>query len=121
MEGLPQEAVCVQVTRILALYCILTAPQEVPQVRASSEQKDETKDPLTVSGTEELLLAASIVAVVAVLFSEFIKMTAKRARRYFKKETRLRRLRELARPAAEEELERFQLEGVSACEVPRAV
>ena len=120
-DDLPEEAICVQIARAVVAYCVLTVLQEVPRANAGEASNAETKEPLAVSGTEELILVASVVAVLAVFFWELGKMLVKWVRRYLKRETRLKRLRELARLTAEEEIERLQLKEVTAREVQGAV
>ena len=107
-EGLPHEAACVQLARVVALHCIMVALERVPRTQASN--LDEPKEPLASAGMDELLLVSGLVAVVAILVWEFVKWLVGCVRRSMRKETKLKRLRELARLTAELEIDRLQQE-----------
>ena len=110
IEGLPQEAVCAQLARAIALHCIMVALERVPGAQASDTE--EPKEPLASAGMDELLLVSGLVAVVAILVWELAKWLVGCVRRSVRKENKLKRLRELARLTAELEIDRLQQEQV---------
>ena len=109
-EGLPPEAVCARLARMVVLHCFMVALRSVPLAEASEQRKEVAKDPLPTSGVDELLLVAGVVAVLAVLFWELVKWAMRCMRRSVKRESKLKRLRELARLAAEVEIDRIEAE-----------
>ena len=106
-EGMTPEDVCVQLARAVALHCILVALERVPQALGQADD-EETKDPLPSSGADELLLVSGVVALLAVLLWELVKWVIRCIRKTAKKESKLKRLREIARLTAELEIERFE-------------
>ena len=120
-EGLPPEDVCAQLAKVVAFHCIVVALERLPV--ASASQKDPIKEPLASAGVDELLLVSGLVAVVAILVWEFLKWLFRCMRRSVRKESKLRRLRELARLTAELEIDRLQQEHQvpSSTEIHQAV
>ena len=120
-EGMTVEDVCVQLARAVALHCILAALERVPQANGQPDE-EEPKAPLPSSGIDELLLVSGVVALVAVVLWELIKWLVRCIRRTTRRESKLRRLRELARLTAELEIERIEEHSQSASrEVQEAV
>eukprot|EP00439_Symbiodinium_sp_Y106_P049700 s944_g6.t1 len=94
-----------QTIKFLKLGCLFLLMMAVQSLAAAAE-----KDPLPMTGTSELLLLLVITCVGAVVIWEAVKASGKwMAQRLFesKKTKRLRRLRELARVAAEAEIEKW--------------
>ena len=112
-EGMTPEDVCVQLARAVALHCILAALERIPQAAGKTDE-EETKDPLTSSGFDELLLVSGVVALVAVLLWELMKWAIRCIRKTARKESKLKRLREIARLTAELEIERIEEENQMA-------
>ena len=106
-EGLSPEDVCVQLARVVALHCIIVALERIPQAVGTADE-EEPKEPLPSSGMDELLLVSGMVAMVAVLLWELVKWALGCIKKTAKRESRLRRLRELARLTAELEIERIE-------------
>ena len=98
-EGMTPEDVCLKLARVVALHCLMVALERLPQV-SGSEPEEETKDPLPSSGVDELLLVSGVVALMAVLVWELVKWLVRCLKKAAKRESKLKRLRELARPAA---------------------
>ena len=120
-EGLPTETVQVQMLHVLVMSCVVVALEQVPRASAGGTTKSSGKDPLASAGVDELLLVSGAVAVAAVLLWEFVKWLFRIFKRNAKRESKLQRLRELARLAAEEEIDRLQTEEVSTRDVREAV
>ena len=94
-----------QTIKFLKLGCLFLLMMAVQSLAAAAE-----KDPLPMTGTSELLLLLVITCVGAVVIWEAVKASGKwMAQRLLesKKTKRLRRLRELARVAAEAEIEKW--------------
>ena len=107
-EGLPTEAVQLHAIHVVMIGCMVVVLERFPGAEAADQSFP--KDPIASAGVDELLLVSACVAVVAVLVWEFIKWVFRCVRRSVKKESKLRRLRELARLAAEVEIDRLQTE-----------
>ena len=75
-EGLPPEAVCARLARMVVFHCFMAALRSLPLAEASEQRREATKDPLPASGMDELLLVAGVVAVLAVLFWELALLAA---------------------------------------------
>ncbi|CAE7339218.1 RE1, partial [Symbiodinium pilosum] len=107
-EGLSTEAVQLHAIHVVMIGCMVVVLERFP----GAEAADQTfpKDPIASAGVDELLLVSGCVAVIAVLIREFVKWMFRCARRSVKRESKLRRLRELARLAAEVEIDRLQTE-----------
>ena len=106
-EGMTPEDVCLKLARAVALRCIMVALERLPQA-AGSEPEEETKAPLPSSGVDELLMVSGVVALLAVFVWELVKWCVRCFKKAAKKESKLRRLRELARLTAELEIERLE-------------
>ena len=109
-EGLPDEAVQLQALRVILMSCVMLALERAPTTAASSVEAEVVKEPLRVSGADELLLIAGLVAVVAIGVWEAVKFFCRCCVHGFKKQSKLQKLRELARLTAELEIERLQAE-----------
>ena len=108
-EGLPEEAAQLQIAQVILMSCLVVALERVPRGEAAgSRDGDNAKDPIKVSGMDELLLVAGVVAVCAVIVWELIKFLGRWCSRSLRKQTKLQRLRDLARLTAELEIERIQ-------------
>ena len=108
--GLPDQDVCAQLAKVVALHCIMTALQRLPGVDAHAQGEERVKEPLAASGVDELLMVSTIVALIAVIVWELVKWVFRCVRRSVKRESKLKRLRELARLAAEVEIDRVEAE-----------
>ena len=109
-EGLPPEAVCARLARMVLIHCFVAALRHVPVAEASEQGAHAKKDPLPTSSIDELLLVAGIVAALTILFWELVKWVGRCVRRSVKTESMLKRLRELARLAAEVEIDGIEAE-----------
>ena len=106
-EGMTPEDVCLKLARVVALHCLMVALERLPQA-SGSKPEEETKDPLPSSGVDELLLVSGAVALMAVVVWELGKWLVRCLKKAAKRESKLKRLRELARLTAELEIERLE-------------
>ncbi|CAE7665157.1 HCF244, partial [Symbiodinium sp. CCMP2456] len=106
-RGLPDEAIQALHTKSLYLTCLIWAMMMQP-VTAN----DSTNTRIQMAGVDELLLVTVLVCFTAVTVWELIKYGTKwvlKACRESPKQRRLRKLREAAKAAAEEEVDRAVL------------
>ena len=109
-EGLPAELVQLRALHVITVGCVMLALDRLPRAEAAYIPGDIDKQPLASAGVDELLLVSGVVAVVAVLVWELVKWLVRCLHRSAKKESKLKRLRELARLAAEVEIDRVEAE-----------
>ena len=109
-EGLPVDAVQQQMLQVLMVSCVALALDRIPRAEATTTDSASKKDPLASAGVDELLLVSGVVAALAVVVWELAKWFFRCLHRRVKKESKLKRLRELARLAAEVEIDRIEAE-----------
>ena len=88
------------------LACLVMAMMCQP---AQGQDTEEARKPIQIAGVDELVLVTALVCVATVALWEAFKWTVsfvKRACRESPKQRKLRRLREAAKAAAEEEVDR---------------
>lgn len=105
-KDLPKEAnECLQM-KSMYLACLVMAMMCQP---AQGQDTEEARKPIQIAGVDELVLVTALVCVATVALWEAFKWTVsfvKRACRESPKQRKLRRLREAAKAAAEEEVDR---------------
>ena len=108
-EELPPEAAIGLVMRICFFAGVMALIENVPGAMAEDPEAGGSKQPIQRTGADELLLLCGLVCVVAIVLWELLKWMVRTllgAPAMIKRERRLQRLRDLARQAAEEEVER---------------
>ena len=112
-EGLPSEAVQLHAIQAILMSCLVFVLEQGPRAEAagpSGTNAETLKEPLRVAGFDELMLVACAVAVAAILVWEIFKTLFRCCVRGYRKQSKLSRLRELARLTAELEIDRLQSE-----------
>ena len=107
-DGFPEEDVQIQMLNVVMLSCLVLALEHLPRASASSSDTGVEKEPLRASGMDELLLVAGAVAIVAVVLWEAGKFLYRCCVKGARRQSKIHKLRELARLTAELEIERLE-------------
>ena len=107
-EGFTDDMVQLQAVHVVVLSCMVLALDRLPGAEAASSDKDKGKDPFPASGMDELLMVSGIVALVAVVVWELIKSFCGWLKRSTKRESKLQRLREMAKHTVEAEIAKYE-------------
>ncbi|CAE7462041.1 RE1, partial [Symbiodinium pilosum] len=107
-EGFTDDMVQLQAVHVVVLSCVVLALDRLPGAEAASSDKDKGKDPLPASGMDELLMVSGIVALVAVVVWELIKSFCGWLKRSTKRESKLQRLREMAKHTVKAEIAKYE-------------
>ena len=108
-EQLLPEATVALVVRVCFLAGMMTMIENVPGATAMDGEDDQEKPPISRTGTDELLLLCTLVCIVAIALWEAVKWLVRNimdAPAALRRERKLQKLRERAREAAEEEVQR---------------
>ena len=106
-EGFSENMVQLQALHVVVLSCMVLALDRLPGAEAADSDKDKGKDLLPASGMDELLMVSGIVALVAVVW-ELVKSFCGWLKRSTRRESKLQRLREMAKHTVEAEIAKYE-------------
>ena len=108
-EDLPPEAMIGLVARICFFAGMVAMIENLPGAAGMDEDQPVDKTPISRAGVDELLLVCGVVSIVAIALWEAAKWLVRSilgAPAALRRERRVQRLREMAREAAEDEVQR---------------